>query len=530
MANPSLQIGNSNWAIKESNLLGYSTAGTKFLPQPITMTRASAGTRVNSSGLIETVELLGSELVDCSSFDCADPAAAWIEGSGWSFSGGKAKYDGTGGTSGLVQSNVIEVGKQYKIIVEVLSNQGSGNNTIYLGGSVVSQSHLAVGTHTFYGVTSNTNVSIYIYGRSGEVFELGSFSVKEVTRNNLARVDYDGTASSLLVEPQRTNLITYSEDFSNSYWTKSGASVTSGIVSPDGTANAYKLVEDSANSRHFISSAEFTTSGTVYSSSVFVKASGRSKIAFRENAQTGKYASFNLSNGTLIETNGVSASIELISNGWYRINYQITSGNSIILGIELLSDSYTSGDPYANPYQGDGSSGVQIYGGQVELGSYPTSYIPTSGSSVTRVKDIFTRDGIGSLIGQTEGTIFIDFVFQESPTAQSHIWLGSSGNEIGIYGNAQVIFYSSGGVSIIAGNFVSGQRYKLAFAYKANDYSAYNNGVLKGTDTSASVPTTSSLYINSYSNFTEIQKKQVNQVQLYKTRLSNSQLATLTTI
>ena len=64
MANPSLQIGNSNWAIKEDNLLGYSTAGTRFVPQPITMTRESAGTRVNSSGLVETVELLGSELVD----------------------------------------------------------------------------------------------------------------------------------------------------------------------------------------------------------------------------------------------------------------------------------------------------------------------------------------------------------------------------------------------------------------------------------------------------------------------------------
>ena len=63
MANPSLQIGNSNWAIKEDNFLGYSTVGTNYLPKPITMTRASAGTRVNPQGLVETVELLGSELV-----------------------------------------------------------------------------------------------------------------------------------------------------------------------------------------------------------------------------------------------------------------------------------------------------------------------------------------------------------------------------------------------------------------------------------------------------------------------------------
>ena len=63
MANPSLQIGNDNWAIKEDNLLGYSTAGTRFVPQPITMTRATLGTRVNPSGLVEDVALLGSELV-----------------------------------------------------------------------------------------------------------------------------------------------------------------------------------------------------------------------------------------------------------------------------------------------------------------------------------------------------------------------------------------------------------------------------------------------------------------------------------
>ena len=68
MANPSLQIGNDNWAIKEDDLLGYSKAGTRFVPEPITMTRASAGTRVNSEGLVETVELLGSELVDNGSF------------------------------------------------------------------------------------------------------------------------------------------------------------------------------------------------------------------------------------------------------------------------------------------------------------------------------------------------------------------------------------------------------------------------------------------------------------------------------
>ena len=77
MANPSLQIGNDNWAIKEDNLLGYSTAGTRFVPQPITMTRASAGTRVNSSGLVETVELLGSEEITNEDFTQLPLGTGW---------------------------------------------------------------------------------------------------------------------------------------------------------------------------------------------------------------------------------------------------------------------------------------------------------------------------------------------------------------------------------------------------------------------------------------------------------------------
>ena len=85
MANPSLQIGNDNWAIKEDNLLGYSTAGTRFVPQPITMTRATLGTRVNPSGLVEDVELLGSEEVTNGDFATDSD---WTKGTGWSIAGG----------------------------------------------------------------------------------------------------------------------------------------------------------------------------------------------------------------------------------------------------------------------------------------------------------------------------------------------------------------------------------------------------------------------------------------------------------
>jgi hypothetical protein len=103
----------------------------------------------------------------------------WTKGTGWTISGGVATYDGTGGTSSLVQNNIqnIELGKLCKVTIDVLSNEGSGGNTIFLGGTVLNGSHLNVGSYTFFGsFTINTN--FYIYGRSGEVFQIDNISVK----------------------------------------------------------------------------------------------------------------------------------------------------------------------------------------------------------------------------------------------------------------------------------------------------------------------------------------------------------------
>ena len=278
-----------------------------------------------------------------------------------------------------------------------------------------------------------------------DYIETGASTAQAGILEDMPRLDYSGSCPALLLEPQRTNLLSHSEYFGASYWTKTGSSVVSGFTSPEGLSNAYKLVEDSANSTHFINSSEVASPDTTYSSSVYIKANGRNKVAFRENSNTGNYASFNLSDGTLIETNGVSASIESASNGWYRINYELTSGSNYILGIYLLSDSYTSGDPYSSPYQGDGTSGVYIYGAQIEAGSYPTSYIPTYGSSVTRlIDDTYTpaQDELTSycvlvdLENLNDGGGSARFV--DKTTADISIHGG-----IYLYGGSEIGYYSS---------------------------------------------------------------------------------------
>ena len=215
MANPSLQIGNSNWAIKEDNLLGYSTAGTRFVPQPITMTRASAGTRVNSSGLVETVELLGSELVTCGDFSCATPTDYWTATNAViSFSNNQVTVDdtaGAGADSRASQNFVTESGKTYKVKFNRISTTtsfaiGIGNGSSY-NNIIIQGLGTDTGEYTLeFTATGVSSTIAFITGGNG-ISVWSNVSVKQYTANNLARVDYDGTASSLLVEPERNKFI-----------------------------------------------------------------------------------------------------------------------------------------------------------------------------------------------------------------------------------------------------------------------------------------------------------------------------------
>ena len=196
MANPSLQIGNDNWAIKEDNLLGYSTAGTRFVPQPITMTRATLGTRVNLSGLVEDVELLGSELVTNGDFE--NNVIGWNKfksnaTESWN-AGGYLDFTKTGNSGRLGSDVSLETNKTYKISVNVISLGGIVN--LYVGLSDfespyagVSSTHLVVGTNTFYltfaGSASSKGVYLQSAGTDyyGLTASIDSISVKEIQGN-----------------------------------------------------------------------------------------------------------------------------------------------------------------------------------------------------------------------------------------------------------------------------------------------------------------------------------------------------------
>ena len=380
------------------------------------------------------------------------------------------------------------------------------------------------------------------FTRASSATYVASDGLIKTSTSGQPRIDFlNNTNGTLLLEPQRTNLITYSEDFSNSYWQKSGATVTSGFTSPDGTANAFKLVEDTSNNLHIINRIITVSNATNYSTSIFAKLGERTKFGIRDGFSN-KFITINLSNGSVIDSNGlISSKITQLENDWYKISLTFqTAATSLTLKAYILGDSYTSGNPddVSNRYQGNGSSGLYIYGAQLEEASYPTSYIPTSGSTVTRVAETCSQTPASGVIGQTAGTIYWEIDVETLvATANENILnidAGFFGNTIYFIktatGSITAEIYVSGGVqaSFTKTNITKGV-HKIALGYANNNTACFIDGVQVGVnDTSCTIPATNRVQLGSGAIGASDGK--IKSLQLYNTRLSNSELATLTTI
>jgi hypothetical protein len=206
-----------------------------------------------------------------------------------------------------------------------------------------------------------------------------------------------------LLEPQRTNLALRSEEF-NLTWSSIRLSVTpNATIAPDGNTTADSLIENTATGARVLRQYVNTTV-SLYTFSVYAKANTRNWI-YLSNSITGA-TFFDLSNGTIGFTPGsVTASITNVGNGWYRCATVLTGRiDSILFDIGLSTGNNISS------YTGDGVSGLYVWGAQLEVGAYPTSYIPTTSASVTRNADSITRNNIytNGLITASGGTWFAE--------------------------------------------------------------------------------------------------------------------------
>jgi hypothetical protein len=234
--------------------------------------------------------------------------------------------------------------------------------------------------------------------RATSATRVNANGVIETMGANVPLIDHTGGGCpTILVQPQRTNLVLRSEEFDNSSWTKDNVTITANsIISPDGTQNADSLIENSSTGYHFIQQT-FSSTNQTYTYSIFAKnISGTRKLVIREGVNTGAYGTFDLVNG-VVSGGDATCSIENFGNGWYicRITFNGLSGTSSIQLSISNSNSFSS-------YAGNGTSGFYIFGAQVEAGSYATSYIPTTSASVTRNADVITLTPTTGLTEITE--------------------------------------------------------------------------------------------------------------------------------
>ena len=287
-------------------------------------------------------------------------------------------------TNLLITANAVKAGKLYSVI----PSNGSGDCT----------------------VTRNTTAT-----------RVNSLGLIENVAANVPRLNYDiaGVTPSVLVEPQRTNLVKYSEDFSNSLYSKIDSNVSIDLaISPSGIQNADRFFADGSSSTHIILQQQNTTAGLIHTFSVYVKSDTGRYILIRIG--TGNFAkrfgiTFDLQTGTITQTSettsaptGVSSSVQNAGNGWYRISLSLDSEGTNTGVILETSDVPTPALNQNLDYSHVGTQAYYLWGAQLEQG-FATSYIPTIAAAVTRNADVIT-------VSPPAGTVKITSTFSNDTT------------------------------------------------------------------------------------------------------------------
>jgi hypothetical protein len=389
------------------------------------------------------------------------------------------------------------------------------------------------------------------FSRASTATYFNSLGVLTTANNNVARFDYNPStlaAQGLLIEEQRTNLLTYSADFANAAWTKTRSSITSNtIVAPDGTLTGDKLVEDaSASASHSIRSTGATISvGSNTSFSVFAKASERTAIVLRvNNAADSIWCAFNLSTGTVGTAansgtgSGATGSIISVGNGWYRCTVSGVTSTTAASVQAIIYPAVSTTDPTNTSiiYTGDGTSGIFIWGAQLEAGAFATSYIPTTTTALTRNADVASMTGtnFSSWYNASEGTLFA-----QSQTAQAYaagvparvsIDDGTISNRIAMRnGNnfSSVVTVSGSPVAGLELTAWNSNITKQAIAYKVDDFAYTTNGASVVTDTSGAIPSVNRLGIG-LTGTQNFLNGTISRIAYYPVRVTNAQLQALT--
>jgi hypothetical protein len=389
----------------------------------------------------------------------------------------------------------------------------------------------SVSNGTLYSVVPSNGDGDFTFTRGSNATRVNKDGLIEEVSSHIARLDYpliDGEVQdcpALLLEPSRTNNLQRSEEFDNGYWTKTNSTITANqIVSPDGSQNADTLTQSSAGG-YLRKDVSFSGSETA---SFFVKANSVNFVALFSG---GNEVYFDLINGYATSSSGstlVSYKIDSYGNGWYRCS--ITTNYSGSSSIRLY------------PSQSDGAKdtttgSVYIWGAQFEAGSYQTSYIPTSGSTVTRSADVCNGSGTSAEFNDSEGVLFaeIQALVDDGSLRLIQINDGSTVNNMvtlgynSAFGQLLVQIRSGGGTTnVFTHNITDVTLYnKLGLKYEQNTATLYVNGFEAFSSSITATPIGLSELDFDYNGGFPVYAR-TKQLMTFKTALTDSELETLT--
>jgi hypothetical protein len=389
------------------------------------------------------------------------------------------------------------------------------------------------------------------FTRSTTATFTGSNGLIQTAAIDAPRFDYNPTTLAslgLLIEEQRVNLLLYSEEFDNAAWNKTLGTVTvtvaaNSTTSPDGTVNADKVITANATGDHVIAQVASVTSGTTYTQSWFLKAAELNWVQVTESTGFGstQFQNINLSDGTVGNGNyGSAVSVTSVGNGWYRVSVTDTATATSASGRFLVALLTSNVAARLTDVTGNGTDGVFIYGGQLEAGAFATSYIPTVASQVTRAADFasITGTNFSSWYNASEGTFYADFTPLSSDyLANKNLFLASDNTASNFNGLRYVTSGSRPGLGVTSagatqanistGTMVAGTSYRIAGAYKVNDFAVSRNGAAAGTDTSGTVPVVNRAEIGALAG-ANIGSQHLARLAYYPRRLANAELQGIT--
>ena len=362
-------------------------------------------------------------------------------------------------TNFKTSNSVLEGGKTYELVVDV---HDVTSGSIKIDGNGISEIFDTEGVTTRY-ITPISNAALSFYRASANVdITLASVSLKDITFStdvDLARINYDsnGENGHWLLEPTSTNEITYSEDFSQTIWTKNDVLVEGGYTAPDGSNTAYKVTDNGGNA-HLVGYYNINTGK-------------RKSIWAKTVSGTGDVDLLNQRGNNLFT----------LTNEWQRFDATHAGAANFFYAVDFRDESTTLSE-------------VIVWGAQLEALSYATSYIPTYGSTVTRAAETLTGSGNSTLINSTEGVLYVEALMQDTGAFKTAARITatdtSTTDGMWIYFKSDNKIQSVlrvGGVDqtgIQSGVKTTNQYYKVAFKFKQNDFALWIDGIEVATDSS----------------------------------------------